>query len=86
MRGGLSVKKPGRVPFEWIIDGEEGTIKLESDSSFYHVAHPKNVYINGEKWEPQDKLVDLVGNLASDRKSTRLNSSHSGESRMPSSA
>ena len=65
MRGGLSVKKPGRVPFEWIIDGEEGTIKLESDSSFYHVAHPKNVYINGEKWEPEEKLVDLVGNLAS---------------------
>ena len=27
-----------------------------------------------------------VGNLISDRKSTRLNSSHSGQSRMPSSA
>ena len=31
-----------------------------------------------------DVLADLVGRL--DRKSTRLNSSHSGESRMPSSA
>lgn len=64
-RGGLSATKPGRVPFEWIIDGEEGTIKVESDSSFYHIAHPKNVYIKGEKWEPGETLVDLTGNLGS---------------------
>ena len=32
------------------------------------------------------KLTVEVGRVAADRKSTRLNSSHSGESRMPSSA
>ena len=32
------------------------------------------------------EIIDEVGDNKSDRKSTRLNSSHSGESRMPSSA
>ena len=34
----------------------------------------------------QSKETDLKGELEKDRKSTRLNSSHSGQSRMPSSA
>ena len=33
-----------------------------------------------------DRPIDEKGHSAIDRKSTRLNSSHSGESRMPSSA
>ena len=33
-----------------------------------------------------DAVTDLPASAAADRKSTRLNSSHSGESRMPSSA
>ena len=33
-----------------------------------------------------DKLRDMLGILSRDRKSTRLNSSHSQQSRMPSSA
>ena len=33
-----------------------------------------------------EKMVALIGKASGDRKSTRLNSSHSGESRMPSSA
>ena len=65
LRSGLSATKPGRVPFEWIIDGEEGTIKVEGDSPFFHVSHPKNVYINGEKWEPDHELVNVTGNLQS---------------------
>ena len=36
--------------------------------------------------DPEDNLPDTLGYCLSDRKSTRLNSSHSGESRMPSSA
>ena len=38
--------------------------------------------------EPAEALADELGDgsVAVDRKSTRLNSSHSGESRMPSSA
>ena len=33
-----------------------------------------------------DNLIDLAETESADRKSTRLNSSHSGQSRMPSSA
>lgn len=65
LSSGLSSTKPGRVPFEWIIDGEEGTIKVEGGSPFIHVQHPKNVYINGEKWEPAHELVDVTDNLQS---------------------
>ena len=64
LRSGLSAAKPGRVPFEWLIDGEDGSIKLEGDSSFYHVMHPKTVLIKGERWEPSEKPVDVVGNVA----------------------
>ena len=38
-----------------------------------------------ETAEQKDKIAYIYENYA-DRKSTRLNSSHSGESRMPSSA
>lgn len=61
-RAGLSDAKPGRVPFVWVIDGEESTIKVEGGSSFYHVLHPKNVFIKGEKWVPEQPLVDFTGN------------------------
>ena len=36
--------------------------------------------------EELDKLLDLANDIEADRKSTRLNSSHPPESRMPSSA
>lgn len=64
LRSGLSAAKPGRVPFEWLIDGEDGSIRLAGDSSFYHVMHPKTVLIKGEAWEPSEKPVDVVGNVA----------------------
>ena len=38
------------------------------------------------KIQQRTRLIDAVEALIKDRKSTRLNSSHSGESRMPSSA
>ena len=38
------------------------------------------------KQVPEAKVEGFAGDLSTDRKSTRLNSSHSGESRMPSSA
>lgn len=62
---GLAASKPGRVPFEWIIDGEQGTIRVESNSSFYHAVHPSTVTIMGEKWTPSEPLVDYTGNVAS---------------------
>ena len=36
--------------------------------------------------ENRPPVVTIMGHVDQDRKSTRLNSSHSGESRMPSSA
>ena len=40
----------------------------------------------GERTKRTHRLCNLGGTVERDRKSTRLNSSHSGESRMPSSA
>ena len=41
---------------------------------------------NGLDWELTGRLASLIGAIKIDRKSTRLNSSHSQQSRMPSSA
>ncbi len=53
-RGGLK-STPGRKQFIWEIDGEEGSIRLESDSvgaAFMHIRDP-DVYLNGELVEVQ---------------------------------
>ncbi|GJE92404.1 Gfo/Idh/MocA family oxidoreductase [Phanerochaete sordida] len=63
-RGGLAAAKPGRVPFEWLIDGEDGTVRVEGPSSFYHIQHPTSVTVCGEPWAPPVKPVDFTGNLA----------------------
>ena len=66
VRAGVSTATPGRNPgLVWIIDGEEGTIRVENTTLFWHVLHPKNVLINGEKWVPEQELVDYTGNLQS---------------------
>lgn len=45
---------PGRRQLLWEIDGEDGSIRVESDvSSFMNIVNP-TVYLNGEK-------VDIVG-------------------------
>ncbi|KIP11347.1 hypothetical protein PHLGIDRAFT_124987 [Phlebiopsis gigantea 11061_1 CR5-6] len=63
IRSGASIAAPGRAPLVWIIDGEAGTIRVEGDSVLWQVAHPRNVLINGEKWEAEQELVDVTGNL-----------------------
>jgi len=50
-RGGLK-STPGRKQFIWEIDGEEGSIRLESDNAFMGVRDPE-VYLNGELVEVQ---------------------------------
>ena len=47
------------------------------------MAYPIGTYLRADSMEDQ---ILAVAVLVGDRKSTRLNSSHSGESRMPSSA
>lgn len=64
-RAGLSAAAPGRVPFEWIIDGEQGTLKVEGPSSFYHIYHPTSVLVKGEPWTAPNLTPDLIGNLQS---------------------
>lgn len=62
-RGGYS-STPGRKQFLWEIDGEEGSIRLESDSiagAFIQVRDPK-VYLNGEV-VTVDNEGGFVGNL-----------------------
>jgi predicted dehydrogenase len=53
-RGGMK-STPGRKQFIWEIDGEEGSIRLESDnfaSAFMHIRDPQ-LYLNGEPVEVQ---------------------------------
>ena len=45
-RSGYS-STPGRVNLIWVIDGEEGSIKVEGDSSLLNMQDPK-LYLNGE--------------------------------------
>ena len=55
---------------------------------FYHVDHAQwSIYSDEEKRQAKTHLTELVQEIrATDRKSTRLNSSHQCLSRMPSSA
>ena len=77
-------------------DGTEKALKvlkkIEADKKFSEFAREKfnEVGINGNSTKAEDMLETLhtmvYRDWETDRKSTRLNSSHSGESRMPSSA
>ena len=86
-KANMDLPKYGLVTFTWGnvsgIDREKGLFVIKPSGVEY------------EKLTPEDMVVvDLEGNKvegkynpsSEDRKSTRLNSSHSGESRMPSSA
>ena len=51
---------PGRVNLVWVIDGEEGSIKVEGDSSSLHIQDPR-LYLNGELVDvPKTGLVGYV--------------------------
>ena len=64
-----------------LIDAVAGYNYLVKDLGFA----PENIIVIGDS-AGGNLSVELVRYLLEDRKSTRLNSSHSGESRMPSSA
>ncbi len=65
-RSGLSTTKPGRTPFIWLIDGTEGTIKVEDNdpgaASVIHIRHP-SLYINGEKVVFDPAPLDFIHNI-----------------------
>ena len=64
--------------------------RLRQHSTPYHLAHglldhAQHLHRTGDD-EAAEAATAEARDIAGDRKSTRLNSSHSGESRMPSSA
>jgi predicted dehydrogenase len=69
LRGGLKTL-PGRSAFTWIIDGEEGTIRLDSSLIMINVYEPV-LTVNGEVVEvdtggivPELNGQDAAGNIA----------------------
>ena len=75
----------GRVVHQYFIDNgvdvvvaDRDVVDLASDEDCRRFVSASAGHING--------VVHLVGGIRADRKSTRLNSSHVSESRMPSSA
>ena len=60
------------------VDSPRVTIKMAKDEGWYSK--------NGSKWQTMEDLMLRYRDWETDRKSTRLNSSHSAKSRMPSSA
>ena len=66
LRGGLSKDKSGRVPFEWLVDGTEGSVEVRSDSLWISMQEPHTVRIKGEPWKPERlESAGLVGILES---------------------
>ncbi|EKM48897.1 uncharacterized protein PHACADRAFT_108008 [Phanerochaete carnosa HHB-10118-sp] len=60
---GVPPTEPGRVPFVWTIDGEDGAITVEGPLPFVHIFHPTKVLIQGKEWVSEQKLVDWTGNI-----------------------
>ena len=59
---------------------EPSYIDLEAEG-YYEVTAKTRLVVNDEAWNPAERFSEYI-----DRKSTRLNSSHTTVSRMPSSA
>ena len=90
----ISMVEPKKVfealeDYDWVESMHEELHNFERNKVWELVEKPKDcLNVIGTKWifkNKQDSNGVVVRNKA-DRKSTRLNSSHSGESRMPSSA
>ena len=62
-RGGVSVEGKAGSPLLWVIDGEKGSIRVESDNpggGYIHIYEP-DLYLNGEKVElEQDGLTNTA--------------------------
>ena len=75
----------------WIVDGEEVLMNFKLFKVPFSTRMTVIRLQNGGLWvhspiKPSDNLLFEIKQLGEDRKSTRLNSSHSRASRMPSSA
>lgn len=62
-RGGIKGTTPGRLVLLWEIDGEEGSIRLQSSElwgSFIPISNPE-LFVNGEKVEVEESKEGVVG-------------------------
>lgn len=67
VRGGLAKDKPGRVSFEWLVDGTEGSVEVRSSSPWINMRGPQTVLVKGEPWKPErEESADLAGLLESE--------------------
>ena len=65
-RAGISSENAGQTPFLWLIDGEEGSLRVEStapNGSFVHITRPR-LFIKGAEWTPAEEPAPYVGNVA----------------------
>ena len=84
----VAIKYPKWLANPVLVEKKNGSWRLCIDYTNLNAACPKDEFVLPRI----DQIIDAVAGseslcfLDADRKSTRLNSSHSGESRMPSSA
>ena len=69
-----------------IIDGIPSNIELNIDEINEELKKRQGGYGRGGRMKIEKDKINIIGGVRGDRKSTRLNSSHSDRSRMPSSA
>ena len=72
--------------WDLVDDERRSTLEREIDRGFDQVPWAKRINISAKTGWHKDRLIPAVEEALLDRKSTRLNSSHVSESRMPSSA
>ena len=78
-----SERMPTRKPYDHAIELVDGAT-LPPPAKNYSLSHQERNSL--DEWIKENLQKGYIRPSKSDRKSTRLNSSHSGESRMPSSA
>ena len=65
-RGGIPKDNRGLVPFEWLVDGTEGSVEVRADSAWISMQEPHTVRFKGEPWKPEHpESAGLVGILES---------------------
>ena len=66
LRAGLSAGKGGQIPFEWLVDGTEGSVEVRAESPIISMQEPQTVLFKGEPWKPErQESAGMAGILES---------------------
>ena len=66
VRGGIPKDKGGLVPFEWLVDGTEGSVEVRADSAWINFNEPQTVLFKGEPSKPErEGSAGLAGRMES---------------------